>query len=142
MKVIHGSALNNMFPMAVVLVIITRISRSMLMAKGNFYRVTFLNQGKVYEVYARKVSQGDLFGFIEIEQLVFGNRSTVVVDPGEEKLKTEFTDVKRSFIPMHAIVRIDEVAKQGIAKISEAGSSNVSQFPLPVYTPSNEPGKN
>ena len=112
------------------------------MAKGNFYRVTFLNQGKVYEVYARKVSQGALFGFIEIEQLVFGNRSTVVVDPGEEKLKTEFTDVKRSFIPMHAIVRIDEVAKQGIAKISEAGSSNVSQFPLPVYTPSNEPGKN
>ncbi|MEE8118828.1 MAG: DUF1820 family protein [Gammaproteobacteria bacterium] len=111
------------------------------MAKRQIYRVTFLNQGKVYEIYARKISQSGFFGFIEIEELVFGNRSTVVVDPSEEKLKSEFSDVKRSHIPMHAIVRIDEVAKQGIAKISDADSSNVAQFPVPVYTPSNEPGK-
>ncbi|MBM4225702.1 MAG: DUF1820 family protein, partial [Gammaproteobacteria bacterium] len=41
------------------------------------YKVMFANQGKIYEVYARKVSHGNLFGFIEIEELVFGERSSV-----------------------------------------------------------------
>ncbi len=51
------------------------------------FQVLFVNQGKVYEVYARKVAQGRLFGFIEIEELVFGERSTVVLDPGEERIE-------------------------------------------------------
>lgn len=102
--------------------------------KRKLYRVSFINQGKVYEVYARKVSQSGLYAFIELEQLVFGERSGVVVDPGEEKLKTEFADVVRSYIPMHAVLRIDEVSRQGIAKISEAGESS-KVTPFPVYTP-------
>jgi hypothetical protein len=100
--------------------------------KRKLYRVTFLNQGKIYEVYARKVGQGGLYGFIEVEALVFGEKSTVVVDPGEEKLKTEFADVVRSYIPLHAVVRIDEVSKQGIAKVSEAGDA-AKILPFPLY---------
>ncbi|HXG27617.1 MAG TPA: DUF1820 family protein [Nevskiales bacterium] len=103
-------------------------------ARRKLYRVTFLSQGKVYEVYARKVSQSGLYAFIEIEQLVFGERSSVVVDPAEERLKTEFADVVRSYIPMHAVLRIDEVSKQGVAKISEAGEGS-KVTPFPVYTP-------
>ncbi len=105
------------------------------MSKQRIYRVTFMGQGQIYEVYARSVSHGDLFGFVTIEELVFGERSSVVVDPSEEKLKTEFSGVKRSYVPMHAIVRIDEVEKQGTGKISKAEGGNVSQFPMPVYTP-------
>ena len=37
---------------------------------------------------------------------------------------------------MHSIIRIDEVDKQGVSKISKLEGSNVAQFPLPVYTPS------
>jgi len=37
------------------------------------------------------VSHGNLFGFIEVEELVFGERSTVVVDPAEEKIKASST---------------------------------------------------
>ena len=66
---------------------------------------------------------------------MFGERSAMVVDPSEEKLKAEFEGVSRSYIPMHAIVRIDEVAKQGIGKISEASGTNVSPFPMPAFTP-------
>ena len=81
------------------------------------------------------------YGFITIEGLAFNERSTVVVDPGEEKLKSEFEQVKRFFVPMHAVIRIDEVDKQGIAKISDAGE-NVAHFPSSVYTPgSNDQGK-
>jgi len=100
------------------------------------YKVTFLNQGQVYEIYARKVAQGGLLGFVEVEGIVFGQKTTVVVDPGEERLKVEFEGVKRSYIPMHAVVRIDEVDKHGPSRISEvAKTSNVAAFPVPLFKP-------
>lgn len=105
------------------------------MTAAQIFKVIFLNQGQVYEIFARSVTQGALFGFIEVEEIVFGERTTVVVDPSEEKLKSEFSTVKRTYIPMHAIVRIDEVDKQGVSKISALDGSNVTQFPMPVYTP-------
>ena len=94
-----------------------------------------MSHGKVYEIYAHSISQGALFGFIEIEELVFGKRSSVVVDPSEEKLKTEFEGVKRTHVPMHSVIRIDEVDKEGTSKISKLEGGNVSQFPIPMYTP-------
>jgi len=36
---------------------------------------------------------------------------------------------------MHAIIRIDEVDKQGVSKISKLENGNIAQFPMPVYTP-------
>ncbi len=109
------------------------------MAASHIFKVMFLNQGRVYEIYARKVSHGSLFGFIEVEELSFGERSAVVVDPTEEKIKGEFEGVKRTFLPMHSILRIDEVRKQGASKISTWEGSNVAQFPMPVFTPG-DPG--
>jgi hypothetical protein len=100
----------------------------------------FVNQGKVYEVYARKVSQGRLFGFIEVEELVFGERTTVVLDPSEERIKSEFTGVKCTMLPMHSILRIDEVKKQGVSKISSFEGGNVAQFPMGMYSPAGDPG--
>jgi hypothetical protein len=106
------------------------------MAASHIFKVLFVNQGKVYEIYARKVSHGNLLGFVEVEELVFGERSSVVVDPGEEKIKAEFHDVKRTYLPMHSVLRIDEVKKQGVSKVvALEGGSNVAQFPMPVYTP-------
>lgn len=99
------------------------------------FKITFLNKGEIYEVFAEQVYQSDLWGFIEIEDFVFGERSQVVVDPSEEKLKTEFSSVKRSFIPVQAIIRIDQVEKEGVAKISNG--DNIAPFPS-IVTP---PGK-
>lgn len=105
------------------------------MATSHIFRIMFVNQGKVYEVYARKVTHGELFGFIEVEELVFGERSSVVLDPSEERVKGEFAGVKRTFLPMHSILRIDEVKKQGVSKITALeGGANVSQFPMPLYS--------
>ena len=106
------------------------------MAISHIFRIMFVNQGKVYEIYARRVSHGELFGFIEVEELVFGERATVVVDPTEERIKGEFDGVKRTYLPLHSILRIDEVKKQGVSKITalEGGTANVSQFPVPMYS--------
>lgn len=105
------------------------------MTAKTVFKVVFINQGQVYEVYARSVSHGAIYGFIEVEELVFGERSTVVVDPAEERIKTEFEGVKRTYLPLHSVIRIDEVEKQGTSKITEAKGGNVARFPLPVYTP-------
>lgn len=110
------------------------------MADKLLYKVVFFNQDKVYEVYARSVSQGALYGFVEIEQLVFGERSGVVVDPSEERIKAEFSGVARTYLPMHAIIRIDQVEKQGVSKISSA-EGNVTPFPQSVYAPGDKGSK-
>lgn len=96
------------------------------------YKVIFVNQGQVYEMYAKHIFQSDLWGFLEIEEFVFGERTQVVVDPSEEKLKAQFEGVLRSFVPMHAIIRIDEVERLGTPKISEAKGGNVMPFPMPM----------
>ena len=105
------------------------------MAASHIFKVVFANQGKVYEIYAKKVSHGALFGFVEVEELVFGEHTTVLVDAAEEKVKAEFEGVKRTYLPMHSVLRIDEVRKQGVSKVSALEGSNVTQFPTPIYTP-------
>ena len=104
------------------------------MSKKNLFRVVFMSQGQIYEIYAREVGHGAMFGFIEVEQLVFGERTSIVVDPSEEKIKSEFEHVIRTYLPMHSIIRIDEVEKHGVSKISKL-EGNVTQFPMPLYTP-------
>ncbi|MFN8008038.1 MAG: DUF1820 family protein [Terriglobia bacterium] len=106
-------------------------------SKKQIYKVIFQNQGKVYEVYARSVSQGGLFGFIEVEGLLFGEKLSVVVDPSEEALQREFSGVERTYIPMHAVIRVDEVEKRGASKIlplPESGGK-IAALPTPVYAP-------
>lgn len=110
------------------------------MATKPIYKVLFMNQGKVYEIYARNVSHGGLFGFVEVEKLVFGARSSVVVDPSQERIQTEFSGVTRTYLPLHSVLRIDEVEKQGVSKVTDAEGGNVTQFPMPMYTPTGEGG--
>jgi len=105
------------------------------MTSSHIFKVIFHNQGKVFEIYARKVGHGQMFGFIEVEELIFGERSAVVIDPSEEKIQAEFAGVKRTYLPLHSVIRIDEVRKSGVSKVSSTDGTNVAQFPFPVYTP-------
>lgn len=111
------------------------------MASHHIFRIQFVNQGKVYEIYARKVSHGSMLGFVEVEELAFGERAGVLLDPSEERIKSEFEGVKRSFLPMHSVLRIDEVSKRGASKITQL-EGNVAQFPTPLYTsPAGDAGR-
>ena len=102
--------------------------------KKSVFRILFSSQGKGYEIYARKVNQSDIYGFVEIEEIVFGEKSAIVVDPNEEALKNEFASVKRLMIPYHSISRIDEVEKEGQAKVialAAADPGDKSSLPVP-----------
>ena len=98
------------------------------------YKITFLNAGKIYELYARKIMSGDIWGFTEISELEFDVNEGLVVDPTEERLRDEFANTKVLHLPMQSIVRIEEVARKGQLAIRDAttGEKVVTPFPMPM----------
>jgi hypothetical protein len=110
------------------------------MPKKRIYRVIFQSQGRLYEVYANAVHQSGMYAFVEVEELLFGEKSSLLVDPSEEHLKSEFNGVTRTFIPIHAIIRIDEMDRQGHGKITPLTGDGKNVTPFPVFM-HNEPQK-
>ena len=108
--------------------------------KQTIFRISFLHQGEVYEIFARNVSQGGLFGFIEIEDILFGERSKLLIDSSEERLKTEFEGVQRTYVPLHSVLRIDEVEKAGRGRIT-SGEGKVASFPMAIMPSGGKTGK-
>jgi len=98
------------------------------------YKVTFLNAGRIYELYARRVAAGALWGFTEVAELVFDVHAGIVVDPTEERLRDEFGNTRVLHLPMQSIVRIEEVEKKGMSAIRDAttGEAVVTPFPMPA----------
>lgn len=94
-----------------------------------------MSQGRVYELYARSVGSADLFGFVEVANLLWTQKSSVLIDPSEDSLKHEFAGVKRFFVPMHSVIRIDEVDHEGSAKIVDSGGTGGTVSPFPVFIP-------
>lgn len=99
------------------------------------YKIQFSAGKKIYELYAREISQSNMHMFIEVADIIFGERAKLVVDPSEEQLKNEFSQVQRTYIPVHSVLRIDQVAAAGINKIvdntGDAETSNIAKFPTP-----------
>ena len=107
------------------------------MKKSNVYKIKFIQLGEIYEVFARHIYQSEMYGFIEVEEYIFNREKQLVVDPTSEKLKNEFLNVERSYIPLNSIVRIDEVDELGEAKITE-NKGQVSPFPINIQPVSNK----
>ena len=103
------------------------------MAK-TLYKVTFLSHGKVYELYARRVDSGRLWGFLEVADLVFDVHEGIVVDPTEERLRDEFGSTRVLHLPTQLGLRVEEVEKKGQSAIrdAESGEKVVTPFPLPA----------
>lgn len=106
------------------------------------YRVIFNNQGDVYELYTLYIYQSEMYGFIEVEELIFDDsqideaKNKDEAKANFEKLKVEFTGVKRSFIPLPSIIRIDEMEKPGVVKVSQSKddpAGNVRHFPSQAF---------
>jgi hypothetical protein len=101
----------------------------MAKAKKPTFRIQFHNNNRIYELYAHQVSQSQMAGFIEIGEIIFGEHSKLLIDPAEEKLKHEFADVKHSYIPHFAVIRIDEVERSGKNRILDNDGASVTSFP-------------
>jgi hypothetical protein len=99
-------------------------------ATKSIYKIVFHNQGEIFEIFAGEVTQASMFGFIEVGDLLFGQRSSIITDPTEEKLRLEFADVEHTYIPIQAVVRIDHVKRTGTSRIRPvAKGDKVSRLP-------------
>lgn len=108
------------------------------MAKDLLYRVAFHNHGKVYELYCTSVSTSGLWGFLELSGMLFDSGDKVVVDPSEERIREEFADVEVLHVPLHGVLRVEQVRRKGQASIRDRESGEkVTPFPL---TPPARPG--
>ena len=101
------------------------------MAEKRLYKIIFLNQGKVYELFSEGVTSSGLWGFIEVSGLVFENGEGLVVDPTEERMRQEFADARVLHLPIQSILRVEEVEKRGQCLIRDRESGEkVTPFPL------------
>jgi hypothetical protein len=101
------------------------------MANQRIYRVAFHYHDKVYELFCRNVSSSGIWGFVEVAGLIFEDSDAVVIDPTEEKLRDHFDGVEVLHLPMHTVLRVEEVAKKGQSVIRDRKSGEkVTPFPL------------
>ena len=101
------------------------------MAEKRLYKIIFLNQGKVYELFSQGVSSSGLWGFIEVSDLVFDAGEGLVVDPTEERMRQEFADARVLHLPIQTVLRIEEVEKRGPCLIRDRESGEkVTPFPI------------
>ncbi len=99
--------------------------------KEKLFRIAFLNHGKVYELFCTAVGTSDMLGFVEASGLVFGEKDSLVIDPTEEKMRDEFEDVEILHLPMHSVLRVEQVKKKGQAVIRDRESGEkVTPFPV------------
>jgi len=101
------------------------------MSKTKLYRVTFLNATEVYEIYARSVGGSGLPGFIEVAELVLDKKGSILVDPTAERLHDEFADVEVLHLPMHHVLKVEQVSRRGQGRIRAVQvGDNVTALPL------------
>lgn len=106
--------------------------------ESTYYKVTFTNESELYQICARELSTSDLYGLIEIGDFIFPS-SRLVYNPGEERLRKEFEGIRRTWIPYHAIVRIDEILESReseskiipIRSLPESGKVDSLKIPEP-----------
>ena len=99
--------------------------------KEKLFRVAFLNHGKVYELFCTDVCTSDLLGFVEVSGLQFEEKDSLVIDPTEEKMREEFDGVEILHLPMHSVLRVEQVRKKGQAVIRDRESGEkVTPFPI------------
>ena len=102
------------------------------MADKRLYKIIFLNNGKVYELFSEGVTTSGLWGFIEVSDLVFETTDGLVVDPTEEKMRDEFKDARVLHLPMQSVLRVEEVEQRGHCLIRvRVYGEKVTQFPVP-----------
>lgn len=64
---------------------------------------------KIQTLHASKLNPSSFLGLVEISDIVFIEKSELIIAPDDGDLKSKFKNVERSFMPLNSIIRIDEV---------------------------------
>ena len=95
------------------------------MIQNPTFRIILKCGTEIIEIYANQVFQSELWGFLEVEGFIVKTSN----DAPNDKAKKDFTGIKRSYIPITSIVRIDELEKPENSKKPIKSGSNIKPFP-------------
>ncbi|MBS0515547.1 MAG: DUF1820 family protein [Proteobacteria bacterium] len=109
------------------------------MKNKKLFKITFLDQGKTLELYARHVASSALWGFTEVGDIVFDQQEGLVIDPTEVRLREEFGNTRVLHLPIQCIVRVEEVQKREPLVIRDAVSGERVVTPFPMTPPLRKP---
>ncbi|PLX71039.1 MAG: DUF1820 domain-containing protein [Denitrovibrio sp.] len=74
------------------------------------YKIIFIDEDKkIQTLHASKLNPSSFLGLVEISDIVFIEKSEIIITPDDGDLQQKFKNVERSFIPLNSIIRIDEV---------------------------------
>ncbi len=105
--------------------------------KKTVFKVYFFHMDKVYTLFAKNVNaSGELFNMCEISGIIFQRNKNLIV-PSEDEVRQEFANLKRLMIPLHHLIRIDElenVSEEDITspKAHKADSQTTNNLIRPV----------
>lgn len=97
---------------------------------GLIYRIRFIENDEIKSIYARYISEENLVGFLEADELVMSDE--VADNKALNEFANQFKNVQRVYFPMHVILRIDEIdsnSQQENTEKSTTTISNVRRFP-------------
>lgn len=86
---------------------------------STYFKVQFIDGKKeLLTFYAKAVNPSSYIGLIEISDIMFMD-SDILINPEDEKIRKEFKGVKRTFLPLSSIIRIDEIeeVKSSVLKV-------------------------
>ena len=77
------------------------------------FKIQFLDSKKeILTIHASKINTSSLLGLLEVEDIVFVNSSEILLTPADDKVRIEFKDVERTFLPVSSIIRVDEITME------------------------------
>lgn len=77
---------------------------------GVVYRVHYAKEKEpLCEILARQVGPADILGFIEISDFVAPRPSGRILRPDADRVEREFEGVRRTFVPISDVRRIDAI---------------------------------
>jgi hypothetical protein len=87
----------------------------MLEVKDIVYRTIFTHLDQVYTIYSQGVSEETLVGFIELDSILLVTQDIILSSENQtahEPFMKQIESIKRTYVPMHAVVRIDEMTRK------------------------------
>ena len=96
------------------------------------FKVLFSQMDRLYIIYSYGISEETLVGFIEVDEVVAIEQvisEKVSADTSAyEAILNQYDGVKRSYIPMHTIIRIDEITMQDIPLVQSDAKAKISHI--------------
>lgn len=80
------------------------------MATDLIFRVKFTEHNETFVVFCKFISEESLVGFLELDEIFIPESALTEDDsPAMDALKKDLSGVQRMYLPLHVIIRVDEV---------------------------------